>query len=285
MPPPQTFLSPSVRRGDYYFLDLDTTDDGPLQVVCGGREVCGADYLVDRPGFRWWSVEYVESGHGLLHLGNETVELSPGSVFSYGPGRPHRIEVGPGSTLVKYFVDFSGVGAEAALRAAFPPGRSFTQSAGTIVPRLFEDLGLASQALGSTRAATCAALLRCLLTLLPDRSVASATGESALLARFHTLKATLAELAPQRPSVEAAARACGVSTSYLERLFRQFDHESPQKYLQRCRMALAASWLLDDRLLVKEVASLAGYEDQYHFSRCFKTVYGRSPEAFRTLRD
>jgi len=36
-----TFLSTQVERGDYYFLNLAPDANADLEVVCGGREVCG----------------------------------------------------------------------------------------------------------------------------------------------------------------------------------------------------------------------------------------------------
>jgi AraC-like DNA-binding protein len=45
-------------------------------------------------------------------------------------------------------------------------------------------------------------------------------------------------------------------------------------------MNRAAALLLDQRMMVKEVADALGFADAFHFSRTFKRVYGISPERF-----
>ena len=278
------FLSKQVKRGDYFFLNLVPDPATDLEVVCGGREVCGEDYLVDRVGFRWWSVEFVAAGHGRATLDNRQLPLVPGTVFSYGPSIPHRIQVAPGSSMVKYFVDFVGPVGESLVRQAFPEGGPVV-TAGPWVQRLFEDLKASAETLGDSKAAVCSLLVRQLLTMLPDKTLSAPSQDQDLLRKFQFIKGKLGELALEKATVEDAARACGVSASYLARLFRMFDRESPHRYLIRCRMAFAASLLLDPRLLVKEVAALTGYDDQYHFSRLFKSVYGQAPDSFRRLRN
>jgi len=277
------FLSNRVKRGDYYFLNLTPDPEQELEVVCGGREVCGEDYVVDRTGFRWWSVEYVASGHGQARLGGRTVPLVPGTLLYYGPQTPHRLQVEPGSSMVKYFVDFVGRQSQSLLEAAF--GSAPSVVAGASVQRLFEDLKAYAETLSDTRSAVCGLVVRQLLALLPDKAMASAVDNRELRTKYQAIKQRLAEKALEGLSVAEVAQECHVSPSYLARLFRQFDDETPHQYLLRCRMAFAASLLLDRHLLVKEVAQMTGYEDQYQFSRAFKRVYGQSPQQLRTLRE
>lgn len=312
------FFSDRVKRGDYYFLDLNPDPASSLSVVCGGREVCDENYLVDRKDFQYFSLEFVASGNGTVNLtsrsfcktGSKTdsqtnnsqsnnsqsnsnsfgkararnFPLEPGTVFSYGPGVPHRIKAGRPSTMVKYFVDFSGPEAESLVAAAFPDGSPWVVSSPDWIQRLFEDLKASADSLTETRSAVCALIVRQILVMLADRSLSGTPGEMDRSLKFRSLKTRLRELALQGYDLEEAARASNISPSYLSRLFRRFDTETPQRWMMRCRMTFAASLLLDPRLLVKEVATLTGYEDQYHFSRIFKAVYGHSPDTFRKLR-
>jgi AraC-like DNA-binding protein len=50
-------------------------------------------------------------------------------------------------------------------------------------------------------------------------------------------------------------------------------------------MSHAASLLLNSGDLVKNVAYELGYENPFHFSRAFKSVYGNSPENFVRERE
>jgi hypothetical protein len=101
IPPGASFISTQVSSGEYYLLDLEPAPEVALCVVCGGREVCGTTYEIDRPGFRYHSVEYVASGSGSLVLGGRPFPLKPGSLFRYGPDVPYRInDDGPGDHAV-----------------------------------------------------------------------------------------------------------------------------------------------------------------------------------------
>jgi AraC-like DNA-binding protein len=291
------FISDRVKRGDYYFLDLNPDPAGSLSVVCGGRELCDGNYLVDRKDFRYYSLEFVASGVGSVNLRGRSLDmagiqaraktfpLKPGTVFCYGPGMPHRIEAGSPSSMIKYFVDFTGSEAESLAAAAFPAGSPWVVASPDWIQRLFEDLKTSADTLTETRSSVCSLIVRQVLVMLADRSLSGTPGEMDRSLKFRGLKARLRELALQGYDLEEAARASNISPSYLSRLFRRFDTETPQRWMTRCRMAFAASLLLDHRLLVKEVANLTGYEDQYHFSRTFKAIYGHSPDTFRRSRN
>jgi AraC-like DNA-binding protein len=75
-----------------------------------------------------------------------------------------------------------------------------------------------------------------------------------------------------------------MDAAYLCRLFQRYDHQSPYQFLLRLKMNLAAEWLQPPDALVKQVAEHAGFSDQFHFSRAFKSVFGVAPDIFRRLR-
>ena len=70
------------------------------------------------------------------------------------------------------------------------------------------------------------------------------------------------------------ARECHVDPAYLCRLFRRYDHQTPYQFLMRLKMNLAAERLQDPGTLVKQVAAELGFDDPFHFSRAFKSVFG-----------
>ena len=75
-----------------------------------------------------------------------------------------------------------------------------------------------------------------------------------------------------------------MNSSYLCRLFRHYDKQSPYQYLLRLKLNIAAERLQKPGGLVKQVAKDIGFTDQFHFSRVFTSVFGLSPTAFRSLR-
>ena len=66
-------------------------------------------------------------------------------------------------------------------------------------------------------------------------------------------------------TIEDIASVCGINRSYFGKIFHESVGKSPQEFLINYRMIKAA----------------VGYENQLHFSRAFKTVYGVSPRTWR----
>ena len=81
-------------------------------------------------------------------------------------------------------------------------------------------------------------------------------------------------------TIDELATEVNIDAAYLSRVFKRFHQESPYRFLIRLKMGHAASLLLSTRRLVKDIAFEMGFENQFHFSRTFKSVYGVSPENF-----
>lgn len=82
-------------------------------------------------------------------------------------------------------------------------------------------------------------------------------------------------------SVEEIAAACGLNRSYFGKLFRTAMGEPPQSFLLRYRMNCAAQMLRESRTPIGEIAARVSYENQMHFSRAFKGIFGISPREYR----
>lgn len=83
-------------------------------------------------------------------------------------------------------------------------------------------------------------------------------------------------------TVEDIAAFCGVNRSYFGKIFHRSVGKSPQEFLISYRMAKAAELLRMTSLSIADVGNAVGYENQLHFSRAFKSVYGMSPKNWRT---
>lgn len=271
------FISRQVTQARRFYLDLKPRADTALSVVCGGWERCARDYRVERADFPFYSVEWVVSGEGTLGLGGADYSLEPGSLFSYGPGIAQRIATHPRKTLSKYFVDFAGPRASTLLReAGLSPGSYCRSSSGALKP-LFDVLIAVSLGTQAQRSA-CLQLEVLLLNARPNREP-STRDNSLAFATYERCKAHIDEHFVALATLEEAALACRLDSSYLCRLFQRFARQSPYQYLLRLKMAWAADRLRDGRLLVREIAD-ALMIDPFQFSRSFKRVHGLSPAAF-----
>lgn len=68
-----------------------------------------------------------------------------------------------------------------------------------------------------------------------------------------------------------------LTAEHVNYLFKQEVGMSPGAFLQRERMLKAYQLISEEHLSVKVTAGHVGYNDQYHFSRCFKKVMGMPP--------
>ena len=82
-------------------------------------------------------------------------------------------------------------------------------------------------------------------------------------------------------SIEDIATVCGINRSYLGKIFRNSIGRSPQEFLMNYRMVKATELLKLTPLSIADVGSAVGYENQLHFSRAFKNIYGVSPREWR----
>ena len=73
------------------------------------------------------------------------------------------------------------------------------------------------------------------------------------------------------------AKAAGVSSQHLIRLFRKHLNSTPVGYINRTKVLHAIDLLRNTKLSVKEIAYELGFEDPNYFSRLFKREEGMSP--------
>lgn len=77
------------------------------------------------------------------------------------------------------------------------------------------------------------------------------------------------------------ARAAGVSSQHLLRIFRQLDRPTPMEFLYQYRLDRAQDLLKQTGLPIAEISRQCGFENPYHFSRRFHKTIGLSPRSFR----
>ncbi|MBU9743399.1 AraC family transcriptional regulator [Lachnospiraceae bacterium ASD3451] len=82
-------------------------------------------------------------------------------------------------------------------------------------------------------------------------------------------------------TIEDIAAVCGINRSYFGKIFRNAVGRSPQEFLMNYRMVKATELLKLTSLSIADISSAVGYENQLHFSRAFKTIYGVSPKEWR----
>ena len=82
-------------------------------------------------------------------------------------------------------------------------------------------------------------------------------------------------------SVEDIADNCGLNRSYFGKIFKEAVGKTPQEFLLNYRMTKASELLKLTKLSIGDIGNAVGYDNQLHFSRAFKNIYGVSPREWR----
>jgi AraC family transcriptional regulator len=88
----------------------------------------------------------------------------------------------------------------------------------------------------------------------------------------------------ERLFVPELAEAVAVRPAHFTVVFREVHGLSIGRYIRRLRVRWAAEQLVATDTPVAAVAIEAGFADQAHLTRCFRTETGTTPAAFRRVR-
>ena len=270
-----------------FYLNLKPAKGASLAVVSGGYEVCSPEYAIHRPGFPYYSIEFVVRGRGNATLSGQSHALRPGRVFAYGPGIRHDILTDAKEPLAKYFVDFSGTEAKDVLGCSgLSPGEVTQVFPQDEVQVLFDELIRSGLRAASPSGDICAALLRSIAFRIAECRAPEDGTETLAFETYreclHHIQTHYARLR----QLQELAQECRLAPAYLCRLFRRYNnnHQTPYQLLRRLKMNRAAELLQARGAMVKQVAEQVGFDDPFQFSRAFKQVFGISPDAFRHMR-
>ena len=82
-------------------------------------------------------------------------------------------------------------------------------------------------------------------------------------------------------TVEIVSREVAMSRSSFAGLFREVTGESPIRYLTRCRLARAASLLVNTDATVFSISQEVGYDSEASLAKAFSRAFGTPPGAYR----
>ena len=99
--------------------------------------------------------------------------------------------------------------------------------------------------------------------------------------KIETLITYISNNLQDKITVEHLARMANWSPDYLSVQFKTITGLTVIQYINRCRIDKAKIMLLNNELLVKDIASSLGFSDEFYFSKTFKKLEGISPREFR----
>lgn len=278
------FVSRQVTEARRFFLNLNPDRDASLEVVCGGVERMRPEYRVDRTDFPYFAIELVTEGEGDLILRGKPHSLKAGTIFAYGPRTPHTILNRSNRGMRKYYLDFVGTRARMMLREAGLISRGTREAVVSIgriheVTEIFEMLIRYAGEGGPLVPAISQSLTDLLFLKIRQLRLPEGGVMPKAYATFESVRRHIDQHCATLQTAREIASDCEITPVHLSRLFSRFADCGAYQYLLRRKMNCAAGLLMNEGLLVKEVAHRLKFADAFHFSRAFKRVYGISPIA------
>ncbi|MCM2369290.1 AraC family transcriptional regulator [Aporhodopirellula aestuarii] len=280
-----TFVSQQVSGARRYYLDLNPAPQSALTVVCGGVERMTPEYMVSRTQFPFYGIEMVTEGAGKLELDGNTFSLQPGVVFAYGPRTHHRIWTDSVHTMRKYYIDIAGRQTKRRLTdAGLLDSKPLRVIALHEFVEIFESLDREARSDSEWTPDVCRSLAELLMLKIRQRRVGEGQAISRAYDTYRRVRDEIEENYMELRTAEDVAAKCDLSPIHVSRLFKRFGGVGAYQFLLRKKMNHAAELLIEERLLVKEVADRLGFSDAFQFSRAFKRVYGIPPKELTKVR-
>jgi AraC-like DNA-binding protein len=217
------------------------------------------------------SISFVRRGSLTYRVGKRSYELVPGSVLCGRPG-------------VDYVCTHNPGGYAEALAFRFEPGFASLEADG--VPPLAELTTLGGLAVAAADGASdvgldeVGVLLAARMAGVPSGSPG---GSAADRRRAVTAALWIDEHSAEPVTLEAGARAAGLSLFHYLRMFSKVIGVTPHQYLVRCRLRQAARLLAEGSEPITDIALRVGFGDLSNFVRTFRRAAGVSPGRFRRM--
>lgn len=86
-------------------------------------------------------------------------------------------------------------------------------------------------------------------------------------------------------NVEKLAEQSAVGRTVFYNKVKGLTGLTPVEFLRQMRLKIAAQLLESSDYNISEIAYMTGFNDEKYFSRCFRSVYGKTPTEYRKERD
>ena len=270
------------RRQVYSILKTDAEESYPTAFV--GSEVCQRAYSIERSGFPFTVVEFIESGNMEIEWNSVSSQMTRGSFICYGPESHIRLRVRSDMECCKHFLAF--LPESLSEITALPTLQRETM--GKVVHDIpvltvLKYINLMTAFSGDNRGwdilqPSVESFFRFILSELktsPSNPTPPRDSTYDRVARF------VSENFKTLRSLDEIAEKSGYDASYLCRVYKQSGSSSPYQQLISMKIHYACILLETTQWKVSEIARELCFEDPLHFSRLFKQKVGISPSQYR----
>ncbi|MDR1389654.1 MAG: AraC family transcriptional regulator [Treponema sp.] len=287
--------------GDWGFMHYFpySTEDAHLGMVCttaGNVEVPPNTPYPPRPknhplGFRTvaqgrtlneYQIVYITSGRGILSVEQREYEIKAGSIFLILPMMKHRYCPDFASGWHEYWVGFKGFYFNRLSKEGFLSEKQIFFNLGlhdyilTAFTRIFDEVREQRPLYQMKACTNVLFLLTEMLSAERRSSQPDYYGRIVEKAKFLMESNIYGEI-----NLPGIADEIGISTSRLTEIFKKYTSMSPYQYYIHIKIHKAELLLEQETISVKEAAWRMGFEDQYYFSRLFKSKTGIAPSDWK----
>ncbi|MBN2713067.1 MAG: helix-turn-helix transcriptional regulator [Planctomycetes bacterium] len=271
-----------TKQDNAYFGRLPNDDLEGYQVVRIAMETWGAGSGLRRSGNPLQALVYVFKGTADYTIGGKSHAIGPGSLFGFGPGDRHELDVSGPYGLELAILTFTGKSSSPLVRenlgaTAFAVNPVNTGEIAEIFHRMHQ-IGKASEPYA---AQLVDALVPVLLLTVRKGLVGGRNHSNAGLTVYFDCRRHMERNFLSLNSAAETAEAIGLTHAHLCRLFRRHAGMSPHLYLLRLKMNHAAQRILTEDIRLEELADSLGFSDSFSFSKSFKRTLGLSPAEYR----
>jgi AraC-like DNA-binding protein len=272
----------NIRQAEYFYYDIDPGHNEEFAIVCGGHELCAADFSIERLSYPYYVIEYGIRGRGTLEIDGTCHELRSGVIAGFAPGMRHKYSVDDSDPLEHIFLVITGSGVEELFQKCHLTKRgsimSYEPQRALEIFSNIMDTGLEKSPFSRE---LCCIYLKTVLYEQTASDIKKGRLHSESEKTYHRCRSYIDRNFSEITAISEVAENCYVNIRYMARLFKTYAAITPQQYVMRLKMNRAGQLLLNSELPIKNVATLVGFSDPYHFSRNFSKFHSISPKQYR----
>ena len=254
----------------YVYTKFAPTDLYPVQY---GEENCRRGHAFGPCIRSNYLLHYVYDGKGIFRADGREYELNKGQMFLIKPGQLAYYKADDDEPWLYRWIELNGSIADGFFRTLCKKydGQVFSDDKDLSVGRALLDI-VENESMSFERA---------MVKLWEFFSAFSESPENGEIvsSQEHIKKAEnfIKINIHKKITVSDVAEYVGIDRSYLSRLFREIKHVSPQQYILSMKMDIAAGYMKNSDISIKEAAQSVGYYDSHVFNKAFKNRFNVSP--------
>lgn len=271
------FLIMSAWNETFYPTPVHSKD-APLQLLLAGITHPDPTYRIRRrAGENLYVLEYVLSGKGHIHYGEEKFSPAGGDAYLIQPHEANEYFSDKETPWEKIWFNLAGPLPEALTEAYHLHGIIHFPGC-DLKKEFFEALQIVRKGGDEFFREFPLAIHRIFLKL-HEWHLQHPRQEND--PRLLLVKEYLDKHWQEKIRMKQLSSLSGLSVPQLIRLFKKYYNQTPCNYLQKLRITYGCQFLENTPYSVKSLAALLGFKDEFYFSNCFKQHTGCSPSFYR----